>query len=767
MRAPAAAILCLLAALAVAAQIRATPRPPDGRVGVPAFVLLLLIPVLVCGVQVVPLPRALVALLSPGVHAIHASITDVRLEAAQTSVTLGLAPQEAALSAGRWTAAALVGFAAWLSVRRDPESQAAIRATEVALGLTLLVVMFQALTDLDLIYLYWPAAGRGISIVQGPLVNSNHLGALLLLMVPVTLARALDAASPERRAAWTAIAVAAALVAVATFSRAVLLALPVGVGLVLWGERQELRRSSKAQLFGALLALAVAMGAIVVIVNSASGGKLWLLVQPDLLFEFSGRSSLYATAGRILADYPAFGIGPGAFVDLHFQYADAPQRFSVLTAHSVYFQLLIDFGVLAGSVMLLGLLVRFAMVCRGGFGPDGFTTVERGVFVGGFTLLAQNVAGFSLLVPGVAVPAVALAGALDANYCPPPRLRVKRRLLGIGGVGLLGLVVAGAGWNQLEGRKATDLALAAVLAERPVDDERLGEALQMAARYPADPWGWQTIGVALLPARPDRALPLLNSSMRLDPHGPAPHWAAADALRILGARSQAVIEYRLALERAGPDFDRITDEVVAAYEQPAVRCSAAPRDHAARRQYALALTTRRADLCASELVQALYVADPEDLEIAATRASLLLRTGKMEAAESAAQDLVGTVRSLDGHTLLARIAEQTGRIDQAEVHWRAALAGAKGDRRLLPLGEVGRLLTSTGRSEDLRRLAAAERAGSRLSRPMLARCLYLESCAAELDGQLGDALQLARRAEAIDSEVTAYQRAVERLRSLE
>lgn len=763
MRAPAVVLLCLLAVIAVGAQVRAKQRASDGRVAVPGLVLLLLIPAAVCLLQVIPLPRALVALLSPGVDAVHTSVTDLRLGEARRWATLALAPRDAALAGGRWVCIALVAFASWLAARREPRGEAAIRATEVALGLTLLVVALHAVTGGDLIYGLWPAGGRGPSIVQGPFVNSNHLAAFLLLMVPIAVTRTLDAEGAGERAIWLTMSAVGALVAAGTLSRAAFFALPLGLGLVAWGERRRLRLRKKLQLLGGVVAIGVVALALGGLVDYAADGGLWVLLQPELLFAIDGRISVYQAAGRILADYPLVGIGPGAFVDLHFQYAADPQKYSLLTAHSTYLQLVLDFGVVAGPIVLVGLLARGGLVLRSGQSPHRFSRVERGVLAGGAALLAQNILGFSLLVPGVAVPAVALAAVLDARRAGRPRLRWRPRTLAILGGVLLLLVTAGASWEQRKGRKATDAAMAALLAERPVDDERLATALRLAARTPADPWVWQTIGVALLPAQPHQALPLLNTSMQLDPQGPAPHWAAADALRILGAHSQAVIEYRMALERANLQLAPITGEVVRAYEDASTRCRAAPLQRPARLRYAHALVSRGADECGIELMDELQAQDPGDINLAITRARLLLRRGEIGPATAAAHQLLQDGATTEGHTLLARMADGARQTDEAEEQWRAALASATGAQRLRPLGEVGRILAAAKRSDDLRALSRAERAERPLDRRVLARCLHLESNAAELDGQLEEALQLARRAQALDSKVEAYGRAVTRL----
>ncbi len=763
-RPPAVAVLCVLAAAAAWAQLAVLPPSDEPRPGVPAFVLLLLLPAVLSLLQCVPLPREWVVHLSPSLDAIHGSVTDVRLGERQGWSALALAPRDAALSAGRWLAAAFAGYAAWLAMRRDPEAQLPARATEAAFVGVLLVVFFQSITDLDRIYLLFPQTGRGLSRVQGPFNNSNHLAAFLLLMTPVMLGRAWSRGARGQRAGWL---VAAALgwgVALATLSRAALLGLPLGALILLVTEHRRVRRSP-ARLRG----LAVGLGLVAVfglglVVNLVAQGDVWRLLQPDLLLDVDDRRGLYLAALRVLRDYPLVGIGSGGFVDLHFQYAGAPQRFSLLQTHSVYLQLLLDFGVLAGGVALIGLLYRFARLGFGALRSGRLSTLERGMVAGGGVLLAQNLLGFSLLIPGVAVPAAVLFGSLEATGAGEPRVRLRRGTVLVLGAGLLLLSVLGAGWNQWEGRRATEAELRRTLAPRPVSPAQLEAALGLASRTPADPWHWHAIGVALLPDQPQAALPILNTAMQLDPHGPAPHWSTAEALRFLGARSQALLEYRVALEYSLREFDAIVDDFLAVYTDPAEQCRAAPRDPAQRRRYTFALARRGAGICARELLEGLHADLSWDLEVAELRAELLARAGDNAAAKAAAEAVIERVGSnLTAHTVLAWVARAGGEREEEERQWRAALDRAADNQRIRPLSELGRLLRADGDSDGLRALAAAEQAAAPLPKPLLALVLFLQSAAWELEGNAVEALKFARRAQALDGDSVTYRAAVDRL----
>lgn len=761
-----AGVLCGLAMLALLAQARLFSS--RNGVPLPLFVLLLLIPAALSALQLIPLPRFLVSLLSPAVLDVYAAAADPLVSGGRTAwLPLALSPSDAALACVKALAVAMMGWAGFLATRQDDRSlRWPLRAAVAALVAVLAAVAFHAATDLDHVYLTWPSAGRGVSVVQGPFINSNHLSAFLLLMFPVAATMAWDEEHPLVQAGLAGLAVIAALIAVATLSRAALVGIPAGVLAVAWGERWYLSRFTVQQRLLGLAAVvvftAIGMGAV----DAITGGLVHVLLQPQILTAMDGRIAVWLTALQVLGDYPLVGTGAGAFLDLHFQYAGAPQAHSLRTAHCTYLQFLVDFGLLAGSVFVGGLLLRYVAVARRLAGGEKENRLDRGIFAGSMALAVQNIFGFSLLAPGVAVPAVVLGGAVLARHGGRVVVRLALPRLRVAVVGVLALSVLMAWIAGAEGRKPSDLELEAVLRERPVSDESLDAARLIAGRHPADPWGWHAIADALVLQQPAQSLPYVNAAMRLDPDGASPHWAAARAMRAGGMNSQALVEYRLALTKsgehdprgkAGQHFPRIVAEALAAFPDAAQHCQAAPREDPARRRFALELEARGADACAAQLLEQLQEVDPADVDVARARAWLLFRSGDRAASEAAARQLLAGPAPIDGNTILARLAVEP---DVAEAHWREALRLAEGSARLRPLSELGQLLLVDERADDLRAVVRAQRARGGLTGEVRARCLYLEGRASALRGQREEARRLIERAIDFDLDVPAYHQAL-------
>ncbi len=758
-----AGVLCGLALVALLVQARLFSS--RNGVPLPLFVLLLAIPAVLSGLQLIPLPRFLVSLLSPTVIDVYAAAVDPLVSGGRTAwLPLALSPSDAALACVKALAVAMMGWAAFLATRQDDRSlRWPLRAAITALVAVLAVVAFHAATELDHVYLIWPSLGRGISVVQGPFINSNHLSAFLLLMFPVAATMAWDENRPLVQAGLAGLAVIAALIAVATLSRAALVGIPAGVLAVVWGERWYLSRFTMRRRLAGLLAAvvftAIGMGAI----DAITGGLVHVLLQPELLTAMDGRLAVWSTALRVLGDFPLVGTGAGAFLDLHFQYAGEPQAHSLRTAHCTYLQFLVDFGLLGGSVFVGGLLLRYIAVARRLAGGEEENRLDRGIFAGSLALAVQNIFGFSLLAPGVAVPAVVLGGAVLARHGGRVMLRLSLPRLRVVVTGVLALSVLMAWMASAESRKSSDRELEVLLEPRPVSDEALHAAGLIAARHPADPWGWHGIADALVLQQPAQSLPYVNAAMRLDPDGASPHWAAARALRAGGMDSQALVEYRLALQNAGKHFGVIVAEALMGFPDPALHCRIAPQNEETRRRFALELEQRQADECAGELLAELQALRPDDVDVARARAWLLLRSGDRAAAREAARALAQGRASIDGHTILARLAESP---EEAELHWRTALGLADGSARLRPLSELGELLLRRGEPDAIRLVVRSQRARGGLTGAVRARCLYLEGRASALLGRRDEAIRLLHRAIDLDIEVRSYHRALAELEAV-
>lgn len=545
----------------------------SGRsVEVPGLVLLAVCLAALTALQLVPLPRRLLAVVAPATDALLAVTVDPLLPGrADAAHALTLAAPETAISLGRTVLVLLALAAAFLLTRRAGHAALVRRAALLALAATLAVVLLHAAIGGDRIFGILPARGRGISAVQGPFVNSNHLGALLCLLLPVSLAEALR--SERRRRATGALLLAglAVTAAVATLSRGAFLGLAVGgLALLLLERRLVLDR------IGAGAAVALGLGAVgfsALAAQGLTGGRLSRLVAPATLFDGSDKLRIWRMGAAVLADHPITGIGRGAFASVHWQHRSAPWESQAAYVENGYLQLPVDLGLPLGlGVLIAGALLLGRPLLRATRDParDPF---ESGAVAGLLALAAHEAADFSLAAPGVAVPAAVLVGALLARTgargraLPVAAARALTVLLVLGSLA----AVAWAGPRLL---RASDARIDALVRQDP----RSPEALDLAALHPADPWGWARIGGALAAESPADALPLAGLAMRLHPTGSEPHRVAALALLNLGAEDQALLEMKLAIAHATWDLPDLVEGVVARWPDDADRLSVLPDD---------------------------------------------------------------------------------------------------------------------------------------------------------------------------------------------
>ncbi len=561
----------VLLALIVVAALALLLRPTSGPVEVPGLVFVVAALAALTALQLVPLPRGLLASMTPATDALLASSVD-RFLPGRTGAAhaLTLAAPETALSVGRTVLVGLALLAGYAAARSSGEAPVR-RALLLALAATLAVVLAHAVLGGDRIYGLLPARGRGISAVQGPFVNCNHLGSFLCLLLPLALAEALRATTRRRAAIALALAGLAFAVSVATLSRGALLGLGLGVGAFALLERRRLFGR-----VGVAPVVAVGLGTVAfsaLAADALSGGRLRRLLAPETLLDGSGKLGIWRMAAAVLGDHPVTGVGRGAFASVHWGYRTGPHESQAAWAESSYLQLLVDVGLpaaiailLAGCLLLGRPLVRCVL--------DGRRTAFGSAGAAGLLALGvHEVFDFSLASAGVAVPAALLAGGLLAAgraWTVPIPTGWIRSLAVLATLAAL----AGVAWAGPRLLRSSDARIAHLAPEEEA------EALELAALHPADPWGWSRVGAARVARDPAGALELAGLAMQLDPMGSEPHRVAAAALLNLGAEDQALLEMRLAIARATWDLPGLVEGVVERWPDEEDRLSVLPEDRA-------------------------------------------------------------------------------------------------------------------------------------------------------------------------------------------
>lgn len=549
----AVAALALLAFLAALHGTPEPPRPSKLALGVGSLWGLALV------LQLLPLPAGLVGLLSPAAAEIWAQGPPTGNGGA-AAYRVHQAPGEGSLQVLRWLAAA--AFASACLVRAS-DSRWRRRLPVVVLVTALVasaVCLVQTLGESEkLLGLYRPTAGYR-SFWRAPLINPNHWTAYLSMAALVGLGLAASRGEGRRGQALLCGFASLLLVLLVCFSpsRGGLLGLGAGAGVLV--ALRLLRRTSSGRrpraavmVFGLVLAVSLVglavWGAVLRsegAIDPYSGEELGGLDE-------EGRVALLPVAGEILQQHRWAGVGRDALYDVFPRYRDVEGTALARWLEVLPVDILLDFGLLFGGALLLGLgWMLFEVLRQGRRG-----TVAASAAAALVGLAVHEVGDFSTETGAVLLAALALSSLVLPRAGPAaggrrPWLAVLAALVLVGLLALpawthgdsarcverlSGLAQEGASWRELAEDEwshhpsSFPLALAAAVGSQAEGDT-------------ATAFAW------------------LNRGQQLAPHHPGPHLRTARLLRQIGASSQALVEYRLAMEgdwrfRARPIFREV------------------------------------------------------------------------------------------------------------------------------------------------------------------------------------------------------------------
>ena len=447
---------------------RATPRSwlqgPAGALVLPALGLLVW-----AGLQLVPLPRPVLALLAPRTAHLYeatvppdgellpwlvqkARVQGVRVEASTppppvpgvrgdptAGTTLSICPPATRQAILSWLTPLLI-FLTAARIAREPLARYrllwAIACWGGAMGL---VAILQSISWNG--KLLWLRPAPPDTVPLGPFVNSNHLagyvemGALVGLgLLLATLSRAtgrldtaaLRAALADRAWALPRVIGAAALVALAcaglvlSGSRGGWISAAVGLVLLPLGRRSG----------GWLRLLALA----VLLVGVGIGLAAWVGPTREGLQQVSipggphdastaQRIDTYGKTLRVVADSPVAGAGLGTFRWAFARHQREGEWGVWEQAHNDYLQLVCEAG-LVGLALLAWALIAFAWrvlspaLRAASRGEPRWTTVASACAV--FTMLVHTVVDFNLQIPGVASLFAIVLGIVTAAASDVP-----------------------------------------------------------------------------------------------------------------------------------------------------------------------------------------------------------------------------------------------------------------------------------------------------------------------------------------------------------
>jgi hypothetical protein len=335
-------------------------------------------------------------------------------------------------------------------------------------------------------------------------------------------------------------------------SRAAFALLPIGVlAMAIMAYRRGRRPGSKGagqKRVGWLIFVALAGGIVFAVLSGTS--DTWNgLTQKNL-----SKLQMMVWARPLIADFPWFGIGRGAFETIFPAYRVDPGSSVYSHAENLPAQWLAEWGIPVGLSAL--------MVFAWSFRPWAFDLRERsaltGAWCGVVVLLIQNLVDLALEVPGVAIAAaVALAsvwgGKLASRERGPAPTNGGTNSLPAWPVIAVGAVVTGAagiwGWQEADlDRKSLHAELSSsATTHSPEARAAFRRELRSAMlRHPGEPYFPLLGAVAAWQAKDASPMPWLQRSLERSVINGRAHFLLAQMLVANNARGQALLELRLA-----------------------------------------------------------------------------------------------------------------------------------------------------------------------------------------------------------------------------
>lgn len=487
-------------------------------------------------IQLIPLPLYFLDRVSPTVASIWRGAAKIPgLDGPPRYGSITLDAGATALEVLKWSTYAIVSAAGGRLSKTV--GLGAILGALGAVGTTLSLVGFgHVLTSAQRVFgLYAPIAER---TVTGPLINPNHFATYANLAAFSCAGLALSNARRRvRLASGWAVAVNV-LACFVSASRGGVTTLLVGLGaLLVWNEFS--RRKQPGRIGG--IPLLLIYGVLIGLGGfSLTSGRSHELLNGDL-----SKLALLPTALDAARDSWLFGVGRGAFDSVSFRYFPSLGPIVLRSIESFPLSFLVEWGapVTATALVSLGFLLRPSRVRAG-------ENVRRtSAWLAICAVSVQNLADIGLELPSLSLAVWTLAGALAMSPKPErghsslPRsaLRWSGAASAVG-LGVLGALLSLTTGPDAFGRRRE---LHARYVARDAGFRALAGRAMLA--YPADPYFPFLVGVDVAGQGGDALAFGALALGRAPAYGPG-HFLVGRALLARGAREQAILEFRLAMQ---------------------------------------------------------------------------------------------------------------------------------------------------------------------------------------------------------------------------
>ncbi|GAB4512840.1 MAG: hypothetical protein Tsb0020_30930 [Haliangiales bacterium] len=714
----------------------------DGVTGAPMHSALV-VAIAACVAQLVPLPAAITAWLSPARYRLARESSELYGDTLPDFVPLSYDPPETLVAL-----AALVGALALIVAARrvaaNPSGQRWLAVTVAGAGaaMSLCGLAHHALGLDRLFGVYLPEfASRGtlpgalphaLPRYLAPLLNENHFAGLLSATAPITLALAV-AHRGRARLVWIALLGLTVVTSLLLASRGGSISL--GAGLLSAGMLLVLlRRPSQGRAIprSAVISAVVIAACGLVLAGALASDRMraeWAQTSAAELVDDSSKFGVWQLSLALVDEHALTGVGRGGF-EPAFTRLQARGTKSYSHVENEYLQAIIDWGLPLGLLILL-LLARALWHAAGGWrrGP-----LEVGALAGLVALAVHAFSDFHLQLMGVAAVAVALFAIVSPARPSTPRAARESRPDGsapttsgwwrrgnaikvgaaVGAVVIIALAASPLGMRASE----HEAAMRALLQQADAADEQGTDAPALAAaiaygravsrRHPADYLLPALTARGYFHARDPEAVRWVNRALALNPKHAELHVLAAHMLLAARRPEQALLEYRLALRYTLAPAPILRD-LARRFPDPARAAQGLP---VSVERLPVLTTWLRAigrDDIGFAYARQVYQRAPDDPAVQRVTAELAARAGELDLAVKAGRPAYERSGSVADAVVLGRALAGLGRTDEAI----ALLEEALGQRRYQAGWELMQLYQLLAEAHLSRGDAVAARASLR------------------------------------------------------
>ncbi|HEX3476621.1 MAG TPA: O-antigen ligase family protein [Kofleriaceae bacterium] len=685
------AVVAALIALALVMQVGSRRRLDHAS----PLVVLLGLAIALTAVQLIPLPAGLLDALDP-------RGMELRGDGAALA---GTSPWQAISLDAAGTLRALAFFVSLLGVAllglRVASSERGrylvLAAVAVTCGLAAAVTGVHTLLKAESLYgVYRPE--HAAPLILGPLLNTNHLGGLMAIGAVLAVGLAFyQRQAVQLRVLWVVIAIGCSATAMASLSRGATLGLALGVAtaIALYAAgriataNDDGDRRHRALITEVPITIVIAAGLAVAVYLTA--GKVADQLENTSLTELGHPLSKYEawrSALQLVGEAPWLGIGRGAIEPVFTRVHAASAYVTFSHLENEYVQAVVEWGI-PGAV-LLGLALAWCIRTAARRWRDG--PLAAAAIGACAAILFQSSVDFGIELLGLAVPVVLIATTVLGV-----RLRESRAIgprLARAGV-VVALVGAAAVLLAPVSRSVQEDHDRLAVAEEPGPGE-LAALRDAIERHPLDYLAYGETAAVMLRTGDPRAAKFLNHALALHPTHPGLHRLAARMLIASGRRSQAAVEYALALRGTLAPAHLIAEIVtllpeadLAAAAIPVNTVDPAGSPHLAgpdRGPILHALSEQHRDDVAERWLLRVIQGAQHDLAVIDHLYRLAMERGDLAIAEQAARRRLAESRTATSRIQLARVlfkrqqydqvlndladvSKWTGRLDQQAEAW--------------------------------------------------------------------------------------------------